>query len=78
MTIRVNYFRRDTMYRVVRISKIIDGEVADLFGVEDYSLIALDFTATESEAEALACLLNENAVEPIHVTDIIEDLFYSG
>ena len=39
------------MYRVVRISKIIDGEVADLFGVEDYSLIALDFTATESEAE---------------------------
>ena len=78
MTIRVNYFRRDTMYRVVRISKIIDGEVADLFGVEDYSLIALDFTATESEAETLANLLNENAVEPIHVPYIIEDIFYSG
>lgn len=78
MTIRVNYFRRGTMYRVVRISKIIDGEVADLFGVEDYSLIALDFTATKSEAETLANLLNENAVEPIHVPYIIEDMFYSG
>lgn len=66
------------MYRVVRVSKTIDGETADLFGIEDYSLSVLDFTLIESEAEAVARLLNLNSVESVHVIDIIEDLFYSG
>lgn len=55
----------------------IEGETCTLYGVSDGSGFCFDFTTDEKAANKFAAFLNENDVEPCHVQEIIEDLFYS-
>lgn len=65
------------MYRVVKTVKSICGKTKVLYGIADGDRILIDFTTDESEAENAVNLMNKNNVEPNHVLDVIEDLFYS-
>ncbi len=65
------------MYRVAKTVKIICGKTKILFGITDGDKILIDFTTDKSEAEKAVELMNKNNVEPNHVFDVIEDLFYS-
>lgn len=56
----------------------IEGETQMLYGAADENCFYCDFTTDITEAEKTVNFLNENEVEPCHVVEIIEDLFYSG
>lgn len=65
------------MYRVIKRKIIIEDKSITEYGIADEKRTFCCFTESEEEAEKVARLLNDSAVEPIHVLDIIEDMFYS-
>lgn len=67
-----------TMYKTSSQQSTIEGETQTLYGVADENRFYCDFTTDIGTAEAAVKFLNENNVEPCHVYEIIEDLFYSG
>ena len=65
------------MYKTKSVEKVIEGESKTVYGVTDETGFFLDFTNDVEQAKMFADLLNENKVEPCHVPEIIEDLFYT-
>lgn len=65
------------MYFVTKRTVEIENTIHEEFGVSCGENNIIFFTSDIKEAEMLAELLNENEVEPNHVADIIEDLFYT-
>ncbi len=65
------------MYRVAKTVKSICGKTETLYGISDGDKILIEFTTDKSKAENAVDLMNKNNVEPNHVFDVIEDLFYS-
>ncbi len=66
------------MYKAEEEKAVIEGEEVTLYGISDENRFYCGFTVSRETAEGVAALLNANEVESCHVTDIIEDLFYSG
>lgn len=64
------------MYFLTKNCKQIEDEKAVLFGIADESRDYGDFTDDQAKAEEFVELLNSERVEPVHVPDIIEDMFY--
>lgn len=65
------------MYKTESKQSSIDEETQTLYGVADEECFYCDFTTDIDTAESIVKFLNENEVEPCHVFEIIEDLFYS-
>ncbi len=65
------------MYFVTKESVVIENNAEELFGISDGTDSFPCLTSDCNQAESLASLLNENHVEPNHVADIIEDIFYT-
>ncbi len=65
------------MYKIRTKEIEIEGEKKLMFGVECENGVCYDFSTDADEAKRLAIFLNENEVEFCHVTEVIEDLFYS-
>jgi hypothetical protein len=55
----------------------IEGERRTVYGAADENGFCYDFTTDADEAERFIDFINQNGVEPCHVCDLIEDLFYS-
>ncbi len=66
------------MYRAEQKQISVEGCFVKVWGISDENGFILDFTTDNEKAEKLAAILNENSVERQHVTEIAEDLFYSG
>ncbi len=66
------------MYKMQCKEIEIEGESRTLCGISDESGFFCEFTDDLEEAHRTVELLNKNKIEPCHVYDIIEDLFYSG
>lgn len=65
------------MYRVKKRKIIIDDKSIIEYGIADETREFCFFTQIKEEAENFVRLLNECEVEPVHVLDIIEDMFYT-
>lgn len=65
------------MYFVTKETVIIENKVEELFGISDGNTVFPCLTPDRNQAESLASILNENNVEPNHINDIIEDMFYT-
>ena len=64
------------MYFLTKASRQIEDDEVILFGVADESHDFGDFTDDMTKAANLVELLNSEKVESVHVSDIIEDMFY--
>lgn len=64
------------MYFLTKASRQIEDDEVILFGVADESHDFGDFTDDMTKAANLVELLNTEKVESVHVSDIIEDMFY--
>ena len=67
----------DAMYFVTKRTEIIEDEFTVQYGIADETQIFFFFTKDKKEAQSVADLLNGCKVEPVHVIDIIEDMFYT-
>ncbi len=67
---------RVSMYILTKNCRNIENEDIVLFGIADESCDYGDFTDDMAKAENFVELLNSEKVEPVHVPDIIEDMFY--
>lgn len=65
------------MYRLTKRKIIIEDKSITEYGIADEKRTFCCFTESKEEAERLSLLLNEHGVEPSHVLDIIEDMFYT-
>lgn len=65
------------MYKIQCRETDVEGETHILYGISDENGFCFDFTTNEKCAEKFAEFLNMNAVEACHVSEIIEDFFYS-
>ena len=66
------------MYKAEEQSVAMEDGVKILYGISDENRFYCEFTDSRETAENVAKLLNDNEVEGCHVSEIIEDLFYSG
>lgn len=66
------------MYKAEEQSVSTEDGVKILYGISDEKRFYCEFTDSREIAQKVAKLLNENNVESCHVSEIIEDLFYSG
>ena len=64
------------MYILKKSCKRIENKETVLYGVADERCDYGDFSDNQLEAENFVNLLNSENVEPIHIHDIIEDMFY--
>ena len=65
------------MYFVTKHTIIIENQIIEEFRIADSDFEYCFFTQDKEKAQSVAAILNENTVEPNHVLDIIEDMFYT-
>ncbi len=66
------------MYRVEKEQSEIEDSEIILCGIADENGMIMTLTSDFETAENFVKLLNELSVESCHVTEMAEDMFYSG
>ncbi len=65
------------MYTVYSKAETIDGKEKLLFGIRSRNEDFCCFTDSKETAEAFAHLLNSEKVDKVHISELIEDYFYT-
>lgn len=71
------HFEVKFMYHVTKEIAVIENCAETLFGISDGNVDFPCLTSDCRQAENLAELLNKNGVEPNHLVDVVEDMFYT-
>ena len=66
-----------SVYTVYSKAETIDGEEKLLFGIRSGNKDFCCFTDSKETAETFARLLNSENVDKVHISELIEDYFYT-